>query len=919
MATKKIYIIDGSGYIFRAYYGVVQPLSTKDGLPTNALFGFSRMLLRFLRELKDEHGEPPFQIAMVFDAARRNYRHDIYPEYKANRAECPEDLVPQMPYFREIAHALGFPVYEKEGFEADDIIASLVRRAEELKEKVVIVSADKDLTQLVNDSVIMWDPMRDITFDKDQVVKQFGVSPSLIPDYLSLVGDSSDNIPGGKGIGPKTAVCLLEYFKSLDALLSSLSQVSGISGLRGARGVQEKLESSLDNILLSRKLVRLEDSVPVDIEKAIWTGYRQDELSALMGKLEFNSLLDELKMALPEGLAEGSGDLSSDSHNKPKKDYSIISIDQLREKLAGDPPEKYFAIDTETDSLDTMKAELLGVSVSWVPERAFYVDVSKPGGRESDPLKCEMLGKTLLPYLSSGTLIKCGSNLKYDIRVLGRYAMNLEPPLFDTMVASYVLRPDGREHGLKALSLKYLGEEMKSYKELTEGRDGLFGVPVQELAEYAAHDADASLRLSVFLEGCLREASKLISDPGLYRVFEEIEMPLVPILARMEDNGIRVDLEMLGDLESEFASDLSNLTREIYKEAGEEFNINSPKQLGVVLFEHLGIPTSGLKKTQTGFSTDAGVLARLQGMHPVIDLLLEYREVHKLQSTYIQALQRLINKDTGRIHASFNQAVAATGRLSSSDPNLQNIPIRTERGKRIRTLFTAEPGKVLVTADYSQIELRVLAHLSGDENLCQAFRDREDIHTKTARELFGETSFSDLSTYRRIAKTINFGIIYGMGAFRLAGDLGVSRGEAQEFINTYFDRYPKVKTYFDYLKEQAELRGYVETLFGRRRYVADLDMEGRDKGYAARSMMNAPIQGTAAEIVKVAMISLDRAFSGRRDEIRMVLQVHDELVFEVPLEKADFIAEEIRSGMEEAVQLKVPLVSDVSISSCWGK
>ncbi len=904
--NQKVYLIDGSGYIFRAYYGVQQALTTKAGLPTNALYGFTRMLLKFLRELKEKNGDPPLNIAMVFDAARKNYRHEIYPEYKANRAECPEDLVPQMPYFRKIASALGFSVFEKEGFEADDLIASFVRSAREEGREVVIVSADKDLTQLVNKSVIMWDPMRDVLFDEKKVEEQFGVPPLLIKDYLSLVGDSSDNIPGAKGIGPKTAVQLLATFKSLKGLLERIEEVSEIEGLRGAKGVQSKLESSRDLLRLSADLVRLEDSVEVNINDTVWNGFNSEELSPLLDTLEFRSLFEGLSV---ESSAGGAPAASR---------YQLISLGELSSLLKKNPPEKYLAVDTETDSLDPLRAQLLGVSLSWVPYEAYYISVAHQNGRSTDKNLLAALKEVLSPLLENRDLFICGSNLKYDIRVLLQHGIAVWGSLFDTMIASHVLYPDSRDNGLKALSVKYLNEQMTSYEELTDGHDALFSVPLEELARYAAHDADASLRVAKKLRDKLKQNEKEDApDCSQWYEFRRVEMPLVPVLARMEDNGIKIDLDMLVDLEQEFSKELGTLTSSIYEEAGGEFNINSPKQLSKVLFEDLGL--AGSKKTQSGYSTNASVLYKLQGQHPIIDHLLEYREVHKLQTTYVQALQRLVKEETGRIHASFNQAIAATGRLSSSDPNLQNIPIRTPRGRRLREVFIAEETRELIIADYSQIELRVLAHLSQDENLIQAFKDGEDIHLSTARELFGDMVDEDQSGYRRIAKTINFGVIYGMGAFRLAGDLGVSRAEAQSFIDAYFDRYKKVRIYFDQLAKDAESRGYVKTLFGRRRYTSDLDMEGRDKGYATRSMMNAPIQGTAAEIVKIAMINLHEEFRMRQDEVKLVLQVHDELVFEVPEKESEELASIISSKMESAVPLLVPLGVDVHIGKNWGK
>ena len=600
-----------------------------------------------------------------------------------------------------------------------------------------------------------------------------------------------------------------------------------------------------------------------------------------------------------------------------QKNYSVISPLKLSEIINANPPKDYFSLDTETDSLDPLKCQLLGVSLSWVPYEAYYVSLTNEKKRLTDNELLLNFKKVIEPFLLDEKLTMCGSNLKYDLRVLSKHGFKVRTSLFDTMIASHVLYPDSREHGLKALSIKYLDEKMTTYDELTKDHDALFAVPIEELGKYAAHDADASLRVAEVLRKKLEKNQKEDSaECSQLFAFNTIEMPLIPVLAEMEQTGIKINLDDLASLEHEFSKELGNLTSDIYNEAACEFNINSPKQLSKVLFEDLGL--SGFKKTKSGYSTDASVLYKLKGQAPIIDYLLEYREVYKLQTTYVQSLQRLVNERTGRIHGSFNQAIAATGRLSSSDPNLQNIPIKSSRGRRLREIFIAESGYKLIKADYSQIELRVLAHLSGDENLIEAFKEGEDIHLRTAKELFGDDAEKDPATYRRIAKTINFGVIYGMGAFRLSGDLGVSRAEAQEFIDAYFNRYKKVLGYFDSLKDFADTRGYVKTLFGRRRYVSDLDMEGRDKGYAARSMMNAPIQGTAAEIVKIAMINLSKEFKDKSNDIRLVLQVHDELVFEVKEEIVSEACGIISEKMETAVSLSVPLKADISCANKWG-
>lgn len=906
--SSTLYLIDGSGYIFRAYYAVKQPLSTKAGLPTNALFGFTRMLLKFLSDLNEEH--PP-RIAMVFDAGRKTFRHDMYEAYKANRSECPEDLVPQMPYFRQVSLALGFPVFELAGYEADDVIATLVDDNKDAK--TIVVSADKDLTQLVKNDVVTWDPMRGTLFNREKVKEQFGVFPEQIADYLSLIGDASDNIPGAKGIGPKTASQLIEHFGTLDALIERKAEIESLQGLRGAKGVLSKIESSLPMIRLSRELVALDHKVPLDVEVGEWTGFNQDLLPKMLADLEFDSMFSEFKLGNRKSQSEAEVPLD--------KFYSkILSLQDLKEFFEANVKHcANLALDTETDSLDPLSTKLMGISLSFKKNDACYISLVD---LETEEIRADFraeIFKYLDDQINKYDLRLCGSNLKFDIRVLHNAGWTLKfPKLFDTMIASSILQPDGREHGLKPLALKHLNECMTTYEELTKEQSSLFKLDPEKLFTYACHDADCSLQVAGVLEQKLREAD---SEGSQVRVADMIEMPLVPVLARMEDKGIKVDLKGLDILEEEFQGELVTLTQQIYETSGQEFNINSPKQLAQILFEKLELPTKGLKKTQHGFSTDIKTLDLLQGSHPIIDHLMEYREVFKLNSTYVQALKRIVHPKTGRIHTTFNQAIAATGRLSSTDPNLQNIPIKSDRGKRLREIFVAEEGTRLIIADYSQVELRILAHLSGDESLSEAFRKGEDIHLRTAVELFGGLPLlpEEKDRQRRIAKTINFGIIYGMGPFRLAKDLGVSRKQADEFIEAYFARYPKVRVYFDKLTNQAENRGFVETLYGRRRYVSDLDMQGRDGGYQIRSMLNAPIQGTAAEIVKRAMIDLDKLFVNGELEGGMLLQVHDELIFEVPSEKCDIIAVRCKEVMENAVSLSVPLVTDVCVGGNWGE
>ena len=907
--SDKVYIVDGSGYIFRAYYAV-QPLSTKAGLPTNALFGFARMLKKLLGDLNADY------IAVAFDTGAQTFRHEMYDEYKANREECPADLVPQMPYFRKIVKVLGIPCYEKDGFEADDIIATLATRALEAGREVVVVSGDKDLSQLVCDQLEVWDAMRDIRYTPAAVEDKFGVGPDLIGDYLAIVGDSSDNIPGVKGVGPKGAQQLLRHFGTLEELLARREEIAGIEGLRGAKSISKKVEDSLEMLKLSRELVRLDTAVepyngmklPDELE---WKGLNESGLAELFNELEFETLRAEFISA---------ADIQS--HRNRQREFVCVTTETWPSFLAELREQETFAFDTETTSLNVQDAQLLGMSFCWEEGRAYYLPLS----HEAEPLAClnrEDVLQALAPIFSGHTPHKVAFNAKYDIEILHEQGVGVRGLIFDPMLASYVLRPDIREHGLSALSLRYLHESMRDYKEVVGDAQHLGQVELAQVVEYAAHDAEATWRLYVELSNQLADLGTGEATP--LSVLEQIEVPLVLVLAEMELAGVKLDQPYLESLENEFSADASRLQGEVYAFAGEEFNLNSPKQVSEILFGKLGLPTKGVKKTKTGFSTDASVLQRLASEHEIVDLMLEYREVHKLMTTYVQALQRLVSPKTGRIHTSFNQAIAATGRLSSSEPNLQNIPIKNPRGRRIREAFIAEEGSVLLSADYSQIELRILAHLSGDQALCAAFCDGEDIHARTARQLFseasvgGDESSAEFARYRRYAKTINFGIIYGMSSFRLARELGISRKEAGAFIERYFAQYPRVRDYFEQLRVNAEQQGYVETIFGRRRYVEDLETEGRDAGYTNRSMMNAPIQGSAAEIIKIAMLRLHHSLREEGLDARMLLQVHDELVFEIASESLEEAQAHIVSQMENAVDLRVPLKVSVNYGANWGK
>ena len=836
---EPLYVVDGSGYIYRAFFAVA-PLTNSKGLPTNALFGFARMIIKLLKDLQAHY------IAVAFDTKEPTFRHQMYAEYKANRDECPADLVQQMPYFRSIIDVLGIPVLEKAGVEADDIIGTLATRFGKDDQRVVVVSGDKDLMQLVNDYVEVWDAMRDLRYDAAQVRQKFGVGPERVVDYLALVGDSSDNVPGIKGVGPKGALSLLEAFGSVENLMKVAQEdpkkIEEIKGLRGAAAVREKIESGLDSLRLSYQLVQLDTKVSPFAESSSedfrWHGPKLGEAEVLFEELEFSKILASIPLnhrALDVGGDAGgaAGVLgnttasSSSAANKlsGSKQYQIVTpesfpefVEKFTQALNSKPS---FAFDTETTGLDPWSADLVGISISWIDNEAYYLPILPaifPGGEKA--IAADAVRNALSPVFADAAIEKIGLNLKFDIEILNHFGMDVAGPLFDAMLASYVLSPDGRQNGLKALTLKHLKERMTTFEEMTAGKDSILEVDLATVGQYACHDADASYRLRAILE---RELGEPVRDqqgklvPSLRKVFEEIESPLVHVLVAMERIGIAIDAERLTKLGEEFLAEIQSHEKKIIELAGVEFNLNSPKQLSEVLFEKLQLPTQGVRKTSHGYSTDANVLAKFEEKYEIARELLEYRELFKLKSTYVDALVRLQNPQTGRIHTSFNQAIAATGRLSSSEPNLQNIPIRNPRGRKIREAFVAAPGCKLLSADYSQIELRVLAHLANDENLIAAFCHNEDIHSRTAREIFGEmamaTSAEEKSRLRRAAKTINFGVIYGIGASRLARDLEISKKQAQDYIDNYFGRYPRVRTYFDAVSEQLQKRGYSETLF----------------------------------------------------------------------------------------------------------
>lgn len=899
------YLIDGSGYIFRAFYAV-QHLSTKDGFPTNALFGFLRMLLKTMNQASSAH------VVMVFDAGKKTFRNDLYPEYKANRTECPPELLQQMPYFRELSSALGLPVLERPGYEADDIIATLTEELTKQGKPVVIVSGDKDLMQLVTENVQIWDTMKEQRYGIPGVVEKFGVTPDKVVEFLALTGDTSDNVPGVDGVGPKTATQLVQKYGTVEEIISRVEEIKNDAEIRNRKKIAETIEQNLEQLRLSRKLVEVDRKVPLsviaeqetDIDALLARKEVEPEhLSALFEKFEFSSLLKEF-----------SSHLGSAKNTKRTDDFSYKTI--LATEFASWSSEllsqKSFSFDLETSSLNIHEAKIIGASFCWDNTTAYYVPLNH--NTITGQVAWDTFKTTVSKPFADPHVHKCGQNIKYDMSVLELNGIAVEGISFDSMVAAYLLNPDSRSFNLTALASDFLHLPTIEFDEVTEGSADFASVAAEPATRYACQDAHYAWLLKELL-------SERIEQQGLTKVLSELEVPLIPVLARMEQAGIKVNAEMLAKMSEEFATQLADLERQIYSTAGSEFNINSPKQLSEILFVKLAIPTKGVKKTKTGLSTDSSVLEKLSEIHPLPALLLEYRGLHKLKSTYTDALATQISPVTGRVHTRLNQTITSTGRLSSSDPNLQNIPVQSAAGRRIRSAFIPEKGKFFIAADYSQIELRLLAHLSGDANMIKAFQDGTDIHANTAREIMGLGAHEEVpDDIRRIGKTINFGIVYGMGAFRLSKELGIPVHQASAYITNYFSRYPKVKEYFAALEDAAMSRGEVQTIFGRKRVISSIDTSGRDQGFAMRAAINAPLQGSAADIIKLAMIQVDKELRSSSIDARLILQIHDELLIEAvdrtPRENEELKAL-VQSAMEGVMTLSVPLKVDVGSGHSW--
>ena len=893
--ARRLYLVDGTGNIFRAYHAL-QGLSTKAGLPTNAIYGFTTMLRRLLRE------EKPDYLGVAFDLAAPTFRHVEFEEYKAHRPPPPDDLVAQIPYVKKVCEVLRLPILEKEGFEADDLIGTLALQARELGLEVVIVTSDKDMLQLVDDKVSVLKPQRDPASRKDLYVRLdptgveefFGVPPAQVVDVLALMGDASDNVPGVPGIGEKGAKDIIRRFGSLETALASAAQVE-------RKSYREGLREHADSARLSRRLVSIDTHAPVELDlEALRVGDADRPAAlALFTELEFTSLLK---------------DVSPDATNA-RADYKAVLERAELEALIGEIRRaRRVCVDLETDSVDPLRAHIVGIALATAPHRARYVPVGHRylGAPAQIPLK-EALD-ALRGVLEDPRIAKVGQNIKYEILCLRQHGVRLRGIAFDTMVASYLVNSSRRTHNLDDLALEYLGYKTITYEDVAGSgakQVTLDQVDAERVSNYSCEDADVTLQLMEVLAPRLREAA-------LEELFETLEMPLVEVLAGMEEAGVRIDVEFLAGMSKELEAEAARLEGEIAALAGEEVNLNSPRQLGVLLFEKLKIRPLRRTQKSKAFSTDQDVLEELAHEHPIASKLLDYRTVTKLRSTYVDALPALVNPTTGRLHTSFNQTVAATGRLSSSEPNLQNIPIRTELGRRIRRAFIPAEGCVLVAADYSQIELRILAHMADDPEMVAAFQHGEDIHVRTAAEIFGVAPALVTSDMRRAAKAINFGIIYGMGAQRLARDQEITLAQAQSFIRQYFERFPRVKEYIDDTIRRVERDGYVTTLFNRIRYFPEAQSPNRGlRQQVLRQAVNTTIQGTAADLIKRAMLALDRRLAEEKLRSRMILQVHDELVLEAPAEEVERVSPLVRGAMEGVYPMRVPLAVDLRTGRNW--
>ena len=918
--SDRLTLIDGSGYIFRAYHAL-PPLTRSDGTPVGAVRGFVTMLLKLLDDLDDGH------TAVIFDAGRITFRNEIYDQYKAQRPDPPEDLVPQFSLIRDATKAFSLPCIEQKGFEADDLIATYARQAKAAGKEVLIVSADKDLMQLVEPGIAMLDPMKNRSIGPDQVMEKFGVTPDKVIDVQALAGDSVDNVPGVPGIGVKTAAQLINDYGDLETLLSRAEEIKQPKR-------RENLIEHADMARVSKQLVTLKDDVPVEVplEELTYEGPDGESLLAFVKEQEFKTLAVKIAQELGVSDIDGDGVVSPDEAVASIKEtkYELVQTEADLDRWIADAFKAGFvAVDTETNSLRQREADLVGVCLSVEPGTGCYIPLrhkSAPpqgeldlGGEtsaadEPEQIPIDVAITKLKPLLEDPGVLKIGHNIKYDLHVLERAGINASP-IDDTMVLSYVLDGTKHGHGMDELAEHHFGLKTIKFKDVCgSGKNQITFdyVDLDTARDYAAEDADITRRLHVMLK-------KQLLDDKLVTIYEAFDRPLVDVLQMMEANGIKVDVEVLSGLSKDFAARAATLETEAHQLAGREFNVASPKQLGEILFDEMSLP-GGKRSAKTGaYSTGADVLEDLAAQgHDLPVKVLEFRQLSKLKSTYTDALMNEINPETGRVHTNFSQTIASTGRLSSNEPNLQNIPIRTEEGRKIRTAFIAEPGHKLISADYSQIELRLVAHVADIKALKQAFHDGADIHAITASQMFGVPVEGMDPMIRRRAKAINFGIIYGISAFGLSRQLSIPRDEARDYIKAYFEQFPEIQTYMDHTKEEAKQNGFVRTLYGRKCQTPGInDKNPNMRGFAERAAINAPIQGGAADIIKRAMIQLPHALHEARLSAKMLLQVHDELIFEVPDAEVEDTQALVKRVMENAAHLSVPLVVDSGVGDTW--
>lgn len=896
---KKLFIIDGHALCYRAYFAFIRnPLVNSSGQNTSAIFGFSRMILTLIRD------QNPDYFAIAFDPPVKSFRFNLYEEYKANRQKMPPDLKTQIEEIKNLVREIGIPVIESSDFEADDVLGTVAEKYSSPDIDVYLVTGDKDAYQLISDNVKIYANKKGISdfeiYTSDNIAEKTGLHPELIIDYMALMGDSSDNIPGVKGVGEKTALKLITEYSSLENIYENIESIKGKT--------KTLLEDGKDMAFLSRDLVTIHRDVPIDltIDELRFNGLNTEKAVEYYNSLEMNSIVRDY---FPE-----TAQLESSTEHE-KKDYRTIRTHEelsimIKElKQAG-----LFAFDTETDSIKAVEAKLVGMSFSIKEKSGWFLPLQSKGLFSEEFPEPSISISMIKPLLENPDLKKIGQNIKYDFIVLKNEDINLKGIFFDTMIASYLINPSELRHNMDDLAQKYLNYKTITFKELVgTGKNAiaLTDLPMDRLAEYAIEDTDITMRLyNIF--------APMLKDKGLEKLFNEIELPLINVLAEMEITGVKIDTLHFDEMKKNTLAMLNDIEKNIYREADQEFNINSTKELSAILFDKLGLRT--VKKTKTGFSTDIKVLETLQGTHPIIDYLISYRTLNKLQNTYIESLPKLISKKTGRIHTSFNQTVAATGRLSSSDPNLQNIPARDDYGKKIRTGFVPEKGSIIMSADYSQIELRLAAHFSNDENMLLAFSKGIDIHNMTASSVFGVPIDELKSDMRRKAKIINFATIYGVSPYGLSQQAEISIKDAAIFIEKYFQTYPGFKNYIDKTISFAQKHGYVETLCGRRRPVPEINSttsfmrEG-----AERAAINMPIQGTSADMIKIAMINIQNDLADKKMKSKMIIQVHDELVFEAKKDELESLKSIITNRMEKALDLNVPVVVDIGLGENWGE